>query len=227
MAQDRIAVFDQSDVHTITDMETNIDLCINRMAKKNMRPLIIVDSLHSVIDPTSGHGIRENVMDSIRSVKRISNVRDTPVVGVVELRKSGYSGRHGQANTKPRLRDISETIDIEYRITVGMMLHNELQLLRGNSTKYWFDTDHREERSQATALPIIELLIEKNKEGYFKGDILLKSQPFFSDMIEMSETDLQTMTANAPLSNLPTGTGANATSPNPQPRQDQPPMTTF
>ena len=100
MHEGKFAIFDQSHVLTLGDIETNVELVAKKMQKHNRKPVIVVDSLHSVTDPTASSGIRTDVMHHIRGLKRISNVMKIPVISVVELRK-GQSQLQKQGQESP------------------------------------------------------------------------------------------------------------------------------
>jgi DNA primase catalytic core len=180
IAQDRFAIFDQNEAITIHDIETLIHNVSKRMRAKKLLPLVILDSIHSVIDPNADAGIRNDVMSTIRALKRITNTHGIPMIGVAELRK----GQNKDESKRPSIRDISETVDIEYRISIGMILHSEL--LRNKQTpKIWTWTPPgpgmKEQR-----LPIQEVYVDKNKEAYFKDVIYYKTNPFMCRMEEVS-----------------------------------------
>ena len=113
----------------------------------------------------------------------------SPVIGIVELRKSQLQGKSGLVK-KPSLRDISESIDIEYRITVGMILHNEL-LVNKNTNRVWQHPNFPGQK-----LPVLELHVDKNKEAYYKDAIWFKCNPIYSQMIEMTDVERNTILQN-------------------------------
>jgi DNA primase catalytic core len=180
ITQNRFAIFDQNEAITIHDIETLIHNVTKKMRANKLQPLIILDSIHSVIDPTAQAGIRNDVMSTIRALKRITNTHGVPMVGVAELRK----GQNKDESKRPSIRDISETVDIEYRISVGMILHSEL--LRNKQTpKVWTWTPPGPGMKEVR-LPIQEVYVDKNKEAYFKDVIYYKTNPFMCRMEEVS-----------------------------------------
>lgn len=179
--EERLAIFDQSDITSTGEMETNIGIIAEKMSRTGRKPVVIIDSLHSVTDPTATTGLRMDVMHHIRMIKRMSNVYQIPIISVVELRKRK---ERGSPNIRPTLQDISETIDIEYRVTVGIILHNQLAVNK-QTNRYWVDPTVGSTRR----LPIQELYVDKNKEEYFKGEIFFKTNPIFSNMMEMPESE--------------------------------------
>jgi DNA primase catalytic core len=190
IAEKKLAIFDQSMVSTMGDIETHIDIVGEQMAKKNKKPLAIIDSLHSVA-MSGKQDRRTEVMGHIRDLRRIANVNYMPVLGVAELRK-GQNNAGGHYR-RPTLRDFSETGDIEYRVTVGLILENELKEKGiGQTHKFWHD-----ETVTNAQLPITTLHVDKNKEGFFQGDLDYETNPFYSRMREMTEPEVIAMKARA------------------------------
>jgi len=177
----RLAIFDQSNANTMGEIETLVNIVGDEMMKNNRKPVIIIDSLHSIAMNVKTDR-RVDVMNNIRGIRRLANINHIPVFGVAELRKG-----NNMSNTyrRPRLRDFSETGDIEYRVTVGIILENQLKE-RENPELYW--RDDRVCRHQQ--LPVLTTHIDKNKEGYFFGAIHFKTNPFTSSMYEYTDQEI-------------------------------------
>jgi DNA primase catalytic core len=189
MNEQQLFLYDQNNVLSMSDIETNIDVVMNRLEQKKRKPVVIVDSLHSIsMDASSDR--RLEVMSHIRDLRRIANTRHIPVFGVSELRK----GQSGQKDTRKykraTLRDMAETGDIEYRVTVGIILENELKELGdASNVKKWSDVDI----DPCLSLPVLTMHVDKNKEGYFQGELNYKTNPIYSQMTEMTEDELKAM----------------------------------
>lgn len=184
--ENRLRVYDQSDVVSISDLETFIACAAEDMTSKNMKPLVIVDSIHSVTDPTAAGGLRSDVMNIIRGLKRMTNKFHVPIIGIAELRKQ-VDRAHSldSAKKRPTLRDISETVDIEYRISVGMILHSPFHVDKEKSPMYWKWTPPLK-GAKEEKLPILELHVDKNKEEYFKNKIYFRMNPYTCRMDEVT-----------------------------------------
>jgi len=181
----RLAIFDQGTVSTMGDIQTHTEIIGEEMSKNGLKPVVFIDSLHS-IKMQGSVDRRLEVMSHIRDIRRIANINCIPVFGVGELRKGDSS--QGKAYRRAHLRDLSETGDIEYRITVGIILENQLKEKGVRyTTRYW----HDESVVIGQPLPILSLHVDKNKEGYFQGEICYKVNPFHSHMMEITEAEVQ------------------------------------
>lgn len=181
----KLALFDQSDVSTMGDIETKISIVGENMQKHGKFPVVVVDSLHS-ISMAAGVDRRLDTMSNIRDLRRLANVNHIPIFGVAELRKGNSGNQQNRGYRRPTLRDFSETGDIEYRVTVGIILENELKERKREATKVWYDDNVL----KGKPLPILTAHVDKNKEGYFQGELNFKAMPMYSKLVEIPESEL-------------------------------------
>jgi DNA primase catalytic core len=179
----RLIIKDQVDIPTVAALESHIIAYQDELKDTGKSLVVFVDSLHSFMDLTNGQDIRGSVIQAITEMKRLSTTYHATIIMNGELNKEGrYSGK------RPTLANLSETARLEYLIDVGGIVHSEMFYKKQNTERKWDDPNFMK-NGVPIQFPIIEIDIEKNKEGYTKGDIWFKMNPIVGRIMEMTEKD--------------------------------------
>lgn len=183
-AEGRLVVKDGADVPSLLHIKEMVEIYSSHYCRRTIdeeheiaygkKPVLIIDSLHSVMDVENKSGERrENTLHIAQVIKNMSLKYKMPIYCVAELRKSQHGAR---GKYRPGAEDIAETVKIEYLADVIAILHNKVSDVgAGHTAMIWsdltdsIDPDTGLANDERTVFPVTELDIVKNKKGYFKG----------------------------------------------------------
>lgn len=141
--------------------------------------VVFIDNLHKIRLGNSKEKGKEKFTIISEAIKEMANQLDIPVICTAELKKSQDVDHKGQAK-RPTEEDLKETADLAYDADVVFMVYNEMHHLKGNAKLKHLDTD------MSQALPVLELIVAKNKVSDFKSTLLYKFWPALARIEEAS-----------------------------------------
>lgn len=143
--------------------------------------VMFIDNLHKIRLANSKEKGKEKFTIISEAIKELANTLDIPIICTAELKKTQDTDHKGQTR-RPTEEDLKETADLAYDADVVFMVYNEMHHLKGNAKLKHLD------EGMSQALPVLELIIAKNKISDFKGTLLYK---FWPSLARIEEASLQ------------------------------------
>ena len=146
--------------------------------------VLMIDSIHSLIDQSIGSikDPRVTAMVVASEIEKLSNETKSSVFAIAEFNRTNRNVE------KPTLANISESVKLEYLAKVGMTLHSDM-MTASDSVWTWINTEAQLLKN--ISLPILELVIEKNKTGYKKGSLYYRFDPEHSHFSELTSNEVE------------------------------------
>jgi len=145
----------------------------------------ILDNFHKLPDQagTKGDDERVRVKRLSSLIKELATRHHIPVICTVEYTKM-------QPGTRPSDDNIGESVQLNYDGNLTMHLYNDFNDFAGKSNLYHEATIHGK---SDVKLPLMELIVSKNKISSYKGSLYFRFYPHSSDFAEASREDLERM----------------------------------
>jgi len=178
----RFIVFDAVDGTTTDHLEHYIRQSQTNYPGKKI--IVILDNFHKLTDYLSHDPRIKNTICSER-LKYIAIKYDVPLFMTVELRKSQ------SIYDEPTILDLKDTVQISYDTDYVWLMHNDLHL--NKDSKWTWDDPAESSRDILSGIskkrPILKLIIAKNKETDYKGNIYFKFRDYMGQFYELQEDE--------------------------------------
>lgn len=178
----RFIVFDAVDGTTTDHLEGYIKQSQNDYPDKKV--IAILDNFHKLTDYQSHDPRIKNTICSER-LKYIATKYDVPVFMTVELRKSQ------SIYDEPTILDLKDTVQISYDTDYVWLMHNDLHL--NKDSRWVWDDPMESSRDMLSGIskrrPILKLMIAKNKETDYKGNVYFKFRDYMGQFYELQEDE--------------------------------------
>lgn len=179
---ERFTLLDEVDGNSLDFIHNTIE----QAYKINPKLIVVVDNFHKIRVPSkSGVDAKSKFTYLSEGMKEITNTFDIPVLMTVELRKLN-------GTAKPSPDDLKDTVDLHYDSDVVFMLHSEYE--RNKDTNKYVVID-------GVTCPVIDLIVAKNKQSGFKGEIELVITPHLALYQEKKYFDLDITNQLRPVKN--------------------------
>jgi hypothetical protein len=203
--RDNLVLFDSKQCASMDDLNWHIDYY--RKHYPDRQPILFVDSLNVV--GMTDQNMRESIMNTSQTLKRIANKHNIHVAIVANLRKSNkMTNRQKDQGSQPDVdmyyrphpEEISETIQVWYDAELLVLCHNQFTIQSSTNLKW----DYMNSKGYMESMPYLEAYVWKNKtESPWVSD-------GFSSQLFFALNRYQSSITHAEFTSLPTtGQGLN------------------
>jgi len=154
--------------------------------------IVMEDNFHLLEMPGFGKDSGEaKVAAASHFMKQLCTAQQVTVLATMELPKSSL-----ERGKRPYFTNIKGTSAVPYDVNANWGIHNDLAALGDEAEIYWEDNEHQRqvevggvEMMESVRMPILEVIVDKNKISGFKGTLFFKMWPLSGRLEECSKQE--------------------------------------
>ena len=154
--------------------------------------IVLEDNFHLLEMPGFGKDAGEaKIAASSHFMKQLCTGQQVTVVASMELPKSAL-----ERGKRPYYTNVKGTGAIPYDVNANWGVHNDMADMGDEAQICWEDIEHQQkvqtagiEAMENTRMPILEVIVDKNKISGFKGTLFYKMWPLSGHLEECSSED--------------------------------------
>jgi hypothetical protein len=161
-----------------------------KFPEKNI--IVLEDNFHLLEMPGFGKDAGEaKIAAASHFMKQLCTGQQVTVLATMELPKSSL-----ERGKRPYYTNVKGTGAIPYDVNANWGCHNDMADMGDEAAIFWEDTEHQQQVQSAgvdymesTRMPVLEVIVDKNKISGFKGTLFFKMWPLSGRIEECSTED--------------------------------------
>jgi 5S rRNA maturation endonuclease (ribonuclease M5) len=164
-------------------------ICDVRKRFPDKHIIVLEDNFHLLELPGFGKDSGEaKIAASSHFVKQLCTQQQVTVIATMELPKSALD-----PGKRPYFTNLKGSGAIPYDINANWSVHNDMADMMDGASVFWEDIEHQQvvqsggmDYMENAKMPILELIVDKNKISGFKGTIFFRMWPLTGHLEECS-----------------------------------------